>query len=101
MKSKTTQKLLSGLMALVMMLSCLVTPALASPAEAEGSVQLTGSITDASAAGEKITIMVQLAGDTTFMQTGDLTLASADHDGHMAELARAESRIERTPGNRH
>ncbi len=96
---KTTQKLLALLMALFMTATCLVSPAMATPAETlprvsavNNAVEVTPSAS--AKAGEEVTIMVQLDGETVFMQTGDVQLAAADQNGQLTAMAQAESRIE-------
>ncbi len=112
MRKQTTRKLLAMVMALAMVITCLVSPAMAAPANAqtstspavsltqsvstpEGTINIEGTPADLN---EEVTIMVQLEGQTTFMQTSDVQLASANHDSHMATMAKAENRIEATLG---
>ncbi len=103
------KKLISMLMALAMIVTCLVSPAMASPAEApapaaasdsvavqtvrnpDGSISQVEGTTDLN---KEVTIMVQLEGQTTFQQTSDLQLASAGRDDHLAVLAQAENRVQ-------
>ncbi len=100
---KTKQKLLAMIMALFMTITCLVSPAMATPAEAlpqgstvTGETAVTSALTPNPTAKseEKVSIMVQLEDKTTFMQTSDIQLAAASHNEQMAVLAQAETRIE-------
>ena len=107
------RKILSLIMALVMIATCLVSPAMATtattqtPTSSYEAVSMvtnpeTGETTYAEVTGtnpeldpnKEVTIMVALEGETTYMQTGDLQTAAAGMDTHMAALAQAESRIE-------
>ena len=101
MKANTPKKILSLIMALVMITTCLVMPATAAPARASNNASSTlrpeGTVVNSSPEqSRKVTIMVRLEGETTFMQTSDLQLAAAGADAHMTALAKAESRIERS-----
>ncbi len=99
----TSKKLLAMLMALLMSITCLVSPTMASPAEPadfgtvdavvepDGSVTLTGDDTDRF---EQVEIVVQLSGDTTYVQTGDLQLAAEGVDAQAVAYAQAEHSIE-------
>ncbi len=112
MTTKNTRKILSAIVAFVMILTCLVTPAMANPATAQPAANsheavstvvnpATGETNVIEASGlnpeldpnKEVTIMVQLEGETTFMQTSDLQLASANYDNQMATMAKAEGRI--------
>ncbi|MBE6944629.1 MAG: hypothetical protein E7459_00895 [Ruminococcaceae bacterium] len=99
MKRTRLHKLLSAIMALVMVLTCLVPAAGAVSPEESVTVSSAGEMITPSAElnrGEAVTIMVELSGDTTYVQTGDLQMAAAATDSHFATLARAESQIEAT-----
>ena len=112
MTTKNTRKILSAIVAFVMILTCLVSPAMANPATAQPAANsheavstvvnpATGETNVIEASGlspeldpnKEVTIMVQLEGETTFMQTSDLQLASANYDNQMATMAKAEGRI--------
>ncbi|MBE6946512.1 MAG: hypothetical protein E7459_10590, partial [Ruminococcaceae bacterium] len=112
MTTKNTRKILSAIVAFVMILTCLVSPAMANPATAQPTANpqeavstvvnpATGETNVIEASGsnpeldpnKEVTIMVQLEGETTFMQTSDLQLASANYDNQMATMAKAEGRI--------
>jgi len=107
MKNKTLRQSLAMILTLVMVISCLVSPAMASPAETNRTnpaATLTQSVEDnrtspnaaTSDRNEAVTIMVKLDGDTTFMQTSDLQVAVASEDAMVSAMAQAESRIEAT-----
>ena len=91
-------KLLSMIMAMLMIITCLVSPAMANPADAQTDelveMKLNG-LEPVLTTNEEVTIMVKLEGDTTFMQTSDLQLATASYDSQMAAMAQAENRIEK------
>ncbi|MBE6946455.1 MAG: hypothetical protein E7459_10300, partial [Ruminococcaceae bacterium] len=103
----TTMKkqVLSMILALTMIITCLVSPAMASPAEPTQAEPIvltqdaqTGDTIETQGfvreSREEITIMVQLEGETAFLQTSDLQVASEGYDNQMALLAQAENRIE-------
>ncbi len=109
MKRKPTKKLMTLLLALVMIASCLVSPAVASPASTKIAVPdsiaaqpvtnadgHTGygeaSLTEGS--DREITIMVSLEDQTMYQQTSDLQLAATGRNEQMTALAKAENRIE-------
>ncbi len=112
MRKYSSKKFLAMIVAMLMIMTSLVSPAMASPASTQTSTSPAASLTqsgntpDGIAAingapgdiNEDVTIMVQLEGQTAFMQTNDIQLASANHDSHMATMAKAESRIEATLG---
>ncbi len=112
MSKYSSKKFLAMILAVLMIMTCLVSPAMANPASAptgttpaasltqtvgtpDGTINIEGEPTDLN--GE-VTIMVQLEGQTAFMRTNDIQLASASHDSQMATMARAENRIEATLG---
>jgi len=109
MKTHSTKKTLSMIMALLMIITCLVSPAMASPAESTPAavesqtattVDADGAVSmDVSAdvtAQKKVTIIVELEGETPYRQSGDLQLAAVGYDSQMAAMAKAESSIEAT-----
>ncbi|MBE6946604.1 MAG: hypothetical protein E7459_11075, partial [Ruminococcaceae bacterium] len=99
------RKVLSMLMAAVMVITCLVPSAMAtrqgnqtiSPTYA-GQVTANGEIVAPDAAlpesGEMVTIMVQVEGELPFLNTSDIQIAAEANDRQMAVLAQAENRIE-------
>ena len=109
------QKILSMIMALVMIATCLVSPAMATPTDAEISESAlanvaaepaysseTGEITYHSAepkdtTGVEILVAVE-GGNTTFLETSDLTLATASADAQELELYAAASQVESVLG---
>ncbi len=111
MKQTKPRKLLTVLMALVMIATCLVSPALANPAESSNSaVTAVSAITDAKSGeisyteaqeldpkldpNREISIMVELDGQTIYQQTGNLQLAAAGHDSQLVAIAQAERQVE-------
>ena len=107
MKNRTTRKLLASIMAISMIVTCLVTPAMAAPPSPQTSAttpvhsvyDVNNGTTVVEGVGnedlnQEVTIMVQLEGETKFMQTGDLQIASANYDTQLAAMAQAETRIE-------
>ncbi len=107
MKQRRTPKLLSMIMALLMIVTCLVSPAMATgTALQDAEPQTLGETAGLKSNGfdtkltadEEVIIMVKLEGETTYVQTGDLQLASAGYDSQMTAMARAESRVASTLG---
>lgn len=108
---RKSKRILSMMMALAMIITCLFTPAMAAPADAAEEAVPT-AVSPVKAVNDKekgvsyvsgstwedlnrdVTIMVRLEGETVYQQTGDLQLASAAADSQLTALARAESRIE-------
>ncbi len=96
---KHTQKLLSVIMALIMIITCLAVPTVAAPASAAdkpAAEAVTAGGTIKSVSDRDVTIMVALEGTTTYMQTSDLQLAAQGYDAQMAALAQAQRNIEKT-----
>ena len=96
---KHTQKLLSVIMALIMIITCLAVPTVAAPASAAdkpAAETVTAGGTIKSVSDRDVTIMVGLEGTTTYMQTSDLQLATQGYDAQMAALAQAQRNIEKT-----
>ncbi len=99
------KKLLAMLLALVMSITCLVSPAMATPAEAQTSETHESHYVDGELvveATEKDTtlvdILVSVEGETAFMQTSDLEVAVAAMDDQRAGLYAAQSSMESTLG---
>lgn len=108
---RKSKQILSMIMALIMIATCLVAPAAAAPLDVEDALssnvagpvkavndKVNGvSYVEGSSAeylNQDVTIMVQMEGKTAYQQTGDLQIASASTESQMASLARAEKRIE-------
>ena len=107
-------KVLTMIMALVMIVTCLVSPAMATPAEANNLATPTGedvmqsSAVDATgdaitgtaiSPDEEVEIFVAVdEGQTVFTQTSDLELAVAGMDSQLAGLYAAENTIEAAVG---
>ncbi len=103
------KKFLAMVLALAMIITCLVSPAMASPSRVSSPAASDGMIAretvrtpDGSLAyveanndlNKEVTIMVQLDGQTAFQQTNDLQLAVAGFNDQMFALTQAETRIE-------
>ena len=107
MKHWGPKHLLSLIMAIVMVIGCVAVPVSATQetAATSGGGQVA-AINDPAqglihvseetklANSDKVTILVGIAEDTVYMQTGDLTLAATGYSNQMATYARAESKIE-------
>ena len=95
MKTKT----LAIILVLIMSVTCLVPPAAATGTETADmeSVVKTDDVAAAQGStadqGEEVTIMVQLEGETAFMQTGDIQMTADNYD-NQAAVVQAESSIE-------
>lgn len=100
------KKLLSMILTVIMIISTVALPISATGSSSPNAiVKAVQSVYDANSAttfvkpaeselGEPVTIMVKLEGQTKFQQTSDLTIAAANADKQISNLARAERRIE-------
>ncbi|MBE6944632.1 MAG: hypothetical protein E7459_00910 [Ruminococcaceae bacterium] len=107
MKQYTRKQFLSMILALVMIVTSLVTPAMAAKETPQiqggsvmtvndpeqGTVLVSQEMKEANS--EEVTILVGVAENTVFMQTGDVQLAAAGFDTQMAAYAKAEADIEK------
>lgn len=106
MKQSRSKQILSMILALVMVITTLAVPSVAAkedPVFADGAFKAindpeNGVVVvseEAKKAGsEEVTILVGVAQDTLYMQTGDLKLAASGYGDQMSLYAKAESRIE-------
>lgn len=106
MKTGKLSKLLALVLALVLALGCLTPISAVQPETADEATAvtpcedttLTGEIPDVSLAGEKnaepAVIMVQLDGETEYVKTGDLELATRKAPQQLATLKKAELTVE-------
>ena len=108
MKKTNSMRILAMVLALVMILSS--APLSVTAAKAENALQGGGSIVAVNDPeqgviyvseetkqenSEQVTILVGVAEDTVYMQTGDLQLAASGFDSQMALYARTEARLEK------
>ena len=101
MKNKTHQRFLALIMTFVMAAACLVSPVMAAwpDATSTADTDIVSALPEATPnpnLNQRVTIMVQLEGETTYMRTSDLQLAAAGYDSQMAAMVKAEQRIEKT-----
>lgn len=68
------------------------------PETGETTVAEVSGLNPALVPNKEVTIIVQLKGETTFMQTSDLQLASAAYDTHIAAMVKAEGHIASAQG---
>ena len=109
MKMQANKRILAMILALVMIITCLWSPAMATETGATSSdaaATLTQTVedgntpvvstTEESDPNEVVTIMVKLDGDTTFMQTNSLEAAVASSDTMVTALTQAANRVATT-----